>query len=410
MIAYTLYDGDARIRREAETLVSSGLYDVVVLTLKNGKSDESYVVEGVRVQPLNIEKYRGKNPLRYILSYLAFTARAFLTVTRFAWAGAIDIVHVHNMPNFLIFAALVPLLQRKPVILDVHDTMPETFGATFSSPIRRIALPLLALEERICGALAGRLITVNDVQREAILARQPRAAAKMVVSMNVPDSRLFTADVAAPAKAGNGPFRVVYHGTVSRRLNVGLAVDAVARCASTIPEIQLHIVGDGDARKDLVQYCGARGLHQHIFFHDRAPFERLIPLIRGMHVGVVPLESNPATELMLPVKLMECLALGVAVVAPRLKAISHYFDERMLFFFRPGDLDSLTMALLRARDPLERRSRLRQAQAFFEDYGWNHHKGTLLDLYRQLEPSALRRRVAGAEESSSLTLQKSSKE
>jgi glycosyltransferase involved in cell wall biosynthesis len=123
-------------------------------------------------------------------------------------------------------------------------------------------------------------------------------------------------------------------------------------------------------------------LDGHVVFHDRAPFDRLIPVIRTKDLGIVPLQSNPATDLMLPVKLMECLSLGIPVVAPRLKAIRHYFDEGMLFFFEPGDLETLVAAIVQAHDPDERAARLRNAQAFLERYGWQTHKANLLELYR----------------------------
>jgi len=382
MIAYTLYTGDARVRREAETLAATQAYDVRVLTLKEGDTARDDVIEGVRVQQVNVAKYRGRNPVKYILSYVLFTWHALLAVTRLAGRGAIDIVHVHNMPNFLIFAAFVPMIQGKKVILDIHDTMPETFAATFSPAHRRFWVPILALEERFCAALADRLIAVNHPQREVILKRQPAARSKTIVSMNVPDPRLFTCDRAIERSPQDSDrFKLVYHGTVSGRLNVGLAVEAVCRSIDVIPEIQLHVIGDGDAKEQLVRSCAQRGFGDCIVFHDRVPFDRLIPFIRGMDLGVVSLESNVATDLMLPVKLMECLSVGVPVVAPKLKTIEYYFDPNMLFFFEPGDLLSLMAAILQARDRQERLTRVRNARAFLDRYNWNAHKATLLDLY-----------------------------
>jgi hypothetical protein len=38
-------------------------------------------------------------------------------------------VHVHNMLNFLIFAALYPLLMRKRVVLEVLDTLLESYAS-----------------------------------------------------------------------------------------------------------------------------------------------------------------------------------------------------------------------------------------------------------------------------------------
>ena len=201
MVAYTVYDWDARIRREAETLAATGEYEVRVLALKTDEVARDYVLNGICVQQLNVRKYRGKNPLKYIGSYLIFTLRALMAVRQLARRKAVDVVHIHNMPNFLVAAALVPRLQGKTVVLDIHDTMPETFSATFSPKYRKLFLPILNLEERLCCAAADRIVTVNQVQQDAIVARQPWSRRKMIVSMNVPDRRLFTARDSAASMA-----------------------------------------------------------------------------------------------------------------------------------------------------------------------------------------------------------------
>jgi glycosyltransferase involved in cell wall biosynthesis len=387
MIVYALYDGDARVRREAETLAATGLYQVKVLALKVGPTPRKYALEGVEIQELNVVKYRGRNPLRYVLSYVHFTGRAFVTLTGLALRRAVDIVHVHNMPNFLLLAAIGPMLQRKRVILDIHDTMPETFAATFAPALRRVCLPILEYEERVFAALADKIIAVNDVQKDAILARLPRARSKTIVSLNVPDPRLFNGNAPAPgARAASPGFKLVYHGTVSGRLGVGLAVRAVARCAAQISDIELHIIGEGDAKESLIRSCKELGVADRVVFHKRLPLDELIPVVKSMDLGVVPLERNDATDLMLPVKLMECLSLGVAVVAPKLRAIQRYFEPDMLFLFDPGDVDSLCDAIKKAHDPLERLARLKRARTFLDRYGWGSHKANLLDLYRSVEP------------------------
>ena len=89
-------------------------------------------MDGVLVQELDIAKYRGKSGANYILSYFRFTFLAFLECTKLLARKSLDVVHVHNMPNFLVFAGLIPLLAGKPIILDVHDTMVETYAAKFA--------------------------------------------------------------------------------------------------------------------------------------------------------------------------------------------------------------------------------------------------------------------------------------
>src|SRR5581483_8889099 len=56
MVVYTLYDGDARVRREAETLAATGRYRVHVFALRVAKEARSYTIEGVNVQELNVPK------------------------------------------------------------------------------------------------------------------------------------------------------------------------------------------------------------------------------------------------------------------------------------------------------------------------------------------------------------------
>jgi len=86
---------------------------------------------------------------------------------------------------------------------------------------------------------------------------------------------------------------------------------------------------------------------------------------------------------MLPVKMLECIALGIPVVAPRLKTISHYFTEEMVFFFEPDDVDSMAEAILQASLSAEGRlSRAREARRFLEKNGWESHKSDFLRMYQ----------------------------
>src|SRR5437870_5165071 len=123
MIAYTNYQFDGRVRLEAESLVNWG-YQVFFLVPKSEAIARTYTLASITVRELNIHKYRGKSRFRYILSYLAFLAVAFLACTRLFLQSRIRVVHVHNMPDLLVFAAILPRLFGCKVVLDLHDTVP----------------------------------------------------------------------------------------------------------------------------------------------------------------------------------------------------------------------------------------------------------------------------------------------
>jgi glycosyltransferase involved in cell wall biosynthesis len=48
---------------------------------------------------------------------------------------------------------------------------------------------------------------------------------------------------------------------------------------------------------------------------------------------------------MLPVKLLEYATLEIPIIAARLRTIEHYFDEKAVRFFRPGDAAELAEAI-----------------------------------------------------------------
>ncbi len=126
-------------------------------------------------------------------------------------------------------------------------------------------------------------------------------------------------------------------------------------------------------------------MEDKVHFRGSVPLEALIPIVCGMDLGIIPNGRNIATELMLPVKMLECIALGIPVVAPRLKTIVHYFTEEMVFFFEPDDVDSMAAAILAASASEEERLRkAREARRFLEKYGWESHKTDFVEMYKTL--------------------------
>lgn len=385
MIAYTNYLTDARVRREAETLAAHPKYKVVFLALKKGDSPRTYQIDGVEVRELNVRKYRGHSNIKYLISYLTFTFLAFAACNNLFLKQQIDFVHVHNMPNFLIFSAIIPRMFGKKIILDIHDTMVETYFVKFrrSSGI----LPsILRLEESICCFLANSVICVNHLQR-AVLIGRGIPSKKLFISLNVPDHRRFSGKNGKRyGKQTPKTFSIVYHGTVAKRLGVDLAIEAISRLTDLIPEVKLYILGNGDHLEEIVQLSKDLNIEKYVIFNKKmVPLETLIELLEQMELGVIPNRKNIATELMLPVKLLEYVSLGIPVVAPKLNAIQYYFSDEMIRYFEPDEVDSLANAILDLyKDGPKRTRQVENALRFFEKYGWEKHKFQLINIYKGL--------------------------
>jgi glycosyltransferase involved in cell wall biosynthesis len=294
-------------------------------------------------------------------------------------------VHIHNLPDFLVLAGLVPRLAGRKIVLDVHDSIPETFATKFSDA--SALWTLLCLEERMSALLAHRVICVNDPQRDTLVGRGI-SASKTFVSMNVPDPAIFKLGAAVdhPAADEGGGFDVVYHGTMAERLGVDLIIRAIASLRERIPELRLHLWGRGDDLprfQRLASDLGAEGVVE--FKPQGYPLQELPARLRPMQLGVIGNRRSLACDLMLPVKLMEYVSLGIPAVAPRLRTIEHYFSDQMVTFYEPENVQSLADSIYRLyAQPESRRRQAACADGFLTKYGWDRQGGELVAFYRQL--------------------------
>ncbi len=383
MVVYAYYLDDNRVQREAETIAAKDGYSVSVFSLRSLEANSTYRFNGVNVHELNVRKYRGKSFVNYIRSYIWFTLVALFACTGMLLRRSVDIVHIHNMPNFLIFSAIVPKLFGKTVILDVHDTMIETYAAKFNKNYFKPLIGILRIEEKVSCALANKIICVNDVQKREMVKRG-QSESKITISMNVPDPAKITGK-AKVEKSGVEKFSLVYHGTIAKRLGLDLTIKAVAMLVDKIPGLNFQVFGDGDDLDEFMELARRLRVEKYIHFNKRLPLTELTSLLKNMDLGIISNRKNIATELMLPVKMLEYMAIKVPVVAPELEAIEYYFNDKMVYFFVPDEVESLAAAIEKLyKDKDLREKQAQEAILFFDKFGWDKHKQNLIGLYDSL--------------------------
>lgn len=378
MVAYTNYLSDARPRREAETLVRRG-DRVDFIALADGSEAAIENVNGVRLMRLRQHRYRGSSGIRYVGAYLRFIAASSFRVMRLFQRGRYDVVYVHTMPDLLVLAGLVPKLFGAKIVLNIHDMMPELYMSKFGISQEHWLVRLLKLEEWFSTRLADKVICVHHPHRDVLVSRGTPLE-KITVLPNVPDPSIMINGGAA--STANGAFRIVFHGTIARRLGPELAVKAFENCAGSCPCARLEIYGDGDAADALEAQIGASSASSRIKF-SRKMFrvEAIAQMIQGASVGVIPNLRDVATDLMLPVKLLEYVHLGIPVIAPRLRTIEYYFTEDQVAYYEPGNADELAECIGRLYASAMEREKLSQAgMAFVGRFNWQVLKEDLFKV------------------------------
>ena len=149
MIVHSYYDEDPRVRREAEAMVNSGR-PVLVLGLRRPGEAPDGELAGVRIKRLNVQRHQGARLLTYLAEYGDFLVRAGWAALGAHRRERVALVQVASLPDYLVFAALPLRLVGVPVILDLHEAMPEFFRSRFpkaSNPIgKRTFFPCIRLK------------------------------------------------------------------------------------------------------------------------------------------------------------------------------------------------------------------------------------------------------------------------
>lgn len=383
MAAYTNYRRDPRVKREAEALVNEG-FEVVFLASRQPNEPNRETIEGVDVIKVLRLNERRTSSAAYIVDYLIFFAALFVHIS--LRPKRYSLVHINNMPDFLVFAACVPRMLGVPVIHDVHDLMPELFAEKFSAGMDHWLVRVLTLQEKWAGRMASAVLTVEE-RLKSILAARGIPSAKIHVLMNLPDERIFSPITQRSRKSSSDTFVLVYHGTLARRLGLDIALRAVAHIGDQIPAIELRIIGAGEERDALLELSETLSIGDRVSFSEGyVPVEDIPGLLADADVGIIPLRLSEGTDIMLPTKLLEYVSLGIPCVVPATGTIRQYFDDTMVAFFEAEDHESLANALIFLHQQPKIRYRLAEqaTEKFGKHHRWSEHKKRYTQLVSRL--------------------------
>jgi glycosyltransferase involved in cell wall biosynthesis len=386
MIVHSYYEEDPRVRREAESLVESGR-PVVVLGLRKDGSPAVSDVAGVRVHRLDVQRHQGAGLGVYLREYLSFLLRAMWQSVRLHRRDPFALVQVHSLPDFLVFSALPLKVVGVPVLLDLHEAMPEFFRSRFPGASNRVAHRLLRAQERLSIAMSSRTITVNQALRDR-LVRLGVARAKVGVIANSPSLARFDAS-ANPRRRfrEDGRLRLIYAGAVTPTYELDVAIDAVWRLAEERPDLDVafDVFGRGDSEAALRDQAERLEVAERVTFHGRIPLEEVPAAIAGADIGLAPTRHDRFTDMSLSAKLFEYAAMGKPVVATRLPMVEQSFPAGSIGTYDSGDPASMASAIAAfADDPTAREAAVERTAAIVETRSWEHESAEYLALVQQL--------------------------
>jgi len=381
MLAYTFYESDNRVRRYAETLVKEG-HQVDAIVLRRPGQESHETIEGVHVYRIQERIKNEKHPLTHLKRLLTFFVLSTYVLILRHLKTRYNIIHVHSVPDFQVFATLIPRLMGARVILDIHDIVPELYASKFRVSQRSPLFWLLILVERLSVSYSDHVIIANHLWHER-LVRRSGYPERCSTILNYPDPAIFYRR--PRAFTGEESFVMCYPGTLSAHQGVGLVVQAMALLGDKAPKLKFLIFGDGIERDRLKAMAKENRLEDRVTIWGGVPIEKVAETMANVDLGVEPkLKSSFANEA-LSTKILEFMAMGVPVLASDTSAHRFYFNDDLVQFFESENVRDLAAKILELMGNSDRYKALRaRGTSFAEQNSWNIKKREYLDLVGRL--------------------------
>ena len=383
----------ARVQRFAEALADAGV-QVDLLCLRERTQPVTGQLRGVRVIGIPVSRdlrRRGGRMLEYLAAFSMFSVRLLGLYLK----NRYQIIQVHNMPDFLVFAAIVPRLLGARVILDVCDPMPEFYmskcGRRHSDSL---GLKLIKLEEKLSTSFVHAIACANANFKDCLIQRQIPAE-KITVINYVPDARLFSRrrlrrepwNAAHSAQGKESAFTLIYPGTIAPRYGLEVAIRALPRLVTSIPQLRLVIMGPRRSHVEALETLAEQlGVASYVEFRPPVPVNDIAAQIADADVGIYTALPDPHMSIAVPLKVLEFAALGIPIVASRLEVMEDLLPDSAVLFFEPGDVSDFARCVLELYRNPERRAALVQNadQMLTSRYSWNNEQRAYFGLLNRL--------------------------
>ena len=365
-----------RIKCLAQELVKNGYrVKLIYFPLSNGENQQPHFLDGYEVIPFS----RYPSPIVFLINTLKF-------INLGKWA---DIIHFQKCHHYASIPAVVTAyLNRKPLHYDWDDWEEmiwyESCGRSLHSKFIGFSFKIL---ERFLPILSDTISVSSEYLR--MLALNYGLKKENIFSIPVgADLEQFNPDIdGSEIKKTyniNGPL-VLYIGQLHGAQYIDLFIKAANTVLHRNPEVYFMIVGEGFMEKPLRELVKELGIENKVVFTGSVPHHKIPEYISAADICVAPFKDTKVTRCKSPLKIVEYLASGKAVVASNIGEV-----RRMLggvgVLVEPDNFHSLASGILglltdkRLRGNLSTFARQRAERK----YNWAVSASSLILAYKRL--------------------------
>jgi glycosyltransferase involved in cell wall biosynthesis len=252
-----------------------------------------------------------------------------------------------------------------PLVLEVNGDLIEEY-AQLNIELSKAQWAAIHFVNRRLFQGASHIVTVSEHLRQRTIERWGVDPARVTTVTNGAHVEKFahltdSQAVRTRYHLGNEPI-IMFVGNFKPWHGLELLIDGFHRVASTNSTAKLILVGDGSLRSEIEEKVKALGLETRVIFAGRVPHEEVIDLLRIAQIAVMTHPPSQAAMSGTPMKLLEYMAAGKAIIAPSLPNIESILTQDQTgYMVPPNDVEALACAIRNLLDNETLRAKIGKA-------------------------------------------------
>jgi glycosyltransferase involved in cell wall biosynthesis len=338
------YKTDDNVRVYAETLAARG-DKVDVVNISDSQQRQSEVeVHNVTKYRVQRGKYDECNNWVHAWRSLRVFWSLSKALTRLHQRNRYDVIHIYNVPDFLLFAAWYPKLAGAKLIRDLHNVSAELVAKKFHTKLSASSHGFFKAMASLPLRFADHVIVpTNFFSEKANALAIPKD--RCSVLFGHVDHEMFPRKARTKTKPG---FVIVCLGGLQSQHGLDIAIHAFGEVRRNTPDAELHIYAGatGEMRASLGPLVQSLDLEEGVKFHAITSFAGMGGVIANADIGLVPVLTDVLETEAYVTQIMEFMTQGVPVVAAQSGIDGLHFEEGNVHFFPAGDSRAMSNAML----------------------------------------------------------------
>lgn len=285
---------------------------------------------------------------------------------------------------------LAAKLLRVPVIVDFAENFPAMNASRVREKIYHHFTRnrgIIAILEKLCASLADHIWVVVEENKER-LSSLGIDEKKISVVSNTPELVAFkqNRDSMLSSPGLDSRFRIIFLGILSHIRGLDLILRSIPYILEKEGEIELIIVGDGDARLELESLTKSIGIENVVKFTGWVKPENIPDIILKSDVGLIPHVINEHTQTTIPNKLFDYMAAGVPVVSTDIKPVRRIIEAERCGIIIPNNPKKVAEAILELKASSDMCMRMGEngRKSILKKYNWDMDSKVILNTIEHI--------------------------